>query len=270
MTKAELKRKLAKMPPAKRKRYIEKLKEKQKLQRSAKKKTTGPNEEESLPEVLPASDVLQKIVNGEPIGSESVEDQRRLKRGITLLELWKGVQALANVVDVQRLLLTRMYNAGVTRRPEIIEPVPGGAEIKTVDPRKLHKFVKTVPGLWDKWNCETAVCWQCPWHRGKGVVEQNRQCANESLKEAMKHNSKCELVKQMPFTKAALNKLPRNRLVQILGVLGVSVFKMKDGSKKGIVSYLTPALQRRRLKGKKTHYSKPVAIPDSLFKDVKQ
>ncbi|MHA2265428.1 MAG: hypothetical protein ACXAEN_23820 [Candidatus Thorarchaeota archaeon] len=266
MTKAQLKKKLDSLPPLKRKKYIQLLKKRQAEKRALPKKrkdTFSPPEPDSR--LKEASDILDEIIEGNHVAAGTKAAVRKAARGVTLIELWKGLRAVAILIKETLRVSKEMHAAGVSRRADAPVEVPDGIEVQQIDPRKLYEFVKAIAGWWD---CDDAVCWQCPYHRGKGIGAQNKVCAEKAIKDAYKHNTKVGLARGMPFSKQALVKMPRTRLVQVLGLLGVSAFKLKDSTKDGIVKWLTPARQK---KFKVTPaLKKAVAIPDTLMRDEKE
>lgn len=261
MTKEALKKKLAGMPATKRKKYLALLK-KRRAEKCAKKKVEDTNDDLKERDAK-VEDALKTIFTDAKEVVASRKEGRILKRGITLLSLHKTIQALTVVIEDNRKLLRSLYRSGVTRRTEAAELAASGVATRQVDAKRLYEFVHTVPGLWDRWKCGDAVCAHCPWHRGKGVEAQNLECANDAIKEAGKHNTRVELAKGMPFKKEELAGFPRTRLTQICGLLGLSVFKLPDKSKDGIVKYLT-ATRQKKLKVT-PELKKKVDIPDSLM-----
>jgi len=226
--KARLRAKLAGMPFAARKAYLARLKEKRAARLAAASMEDGSKVQATAEQFLAETLELGK----------SKSDVRSLRHGLTLFDVWKGLRALATVLIPVSKSVSEIYRAGVVRRSEGVNPVAIGAEIASVDPEKLEAFVKSVPGVWAKWGCDDASCAECPYHRGKGVSAQNRDCAEQATKIAMKHNRAAVLYAGMPFSKKQIDEMSRKQLVSLCGVVKVSPFSLKDGSKAGLAKLL--------------------------------
>ena len=223
---ARLKAKLAKMSPKEQKEYLRLRKEKRAARLAA---TSEP--------VVSSVEVETYLTEVLELGKTKAE-ARKLKSGLTLFDIWKGLRALAAVVVGTSKSVSEMHKAGVIRRSANPELVPAGAEVASVDADKLEAFVKTLPGVWELWKCADAVCAECPYHRGKGVNAQNRECADHAKKIAQKHNRAAVLYKGMPFSKKSLDAMPRRQLVSLCGIVKVSPFRLEDPSKEGIAKML--------------------------------
>jgi hypothetical protein len=259
--KQRLKARLRSLPQEERKTLLDRLK--------ARRADKAAREEEKPSEATPISSTVSESLTDEQIieslfdPGRTKADQQRLIRGLSLLDIWRGLRALAALVVPMSKQVNHLYKNGV-RRVASTSDAPN--ELAPINARKLHVFVKSVPGLWEKWDCEEALCWQCPWHNGKGVPNQNLECAEEATKIAMRRNRRIDLAEGIPYKKAELDKLQRRNLVALTKLVGKNAFQLKDSSKVGLVRVIIA--NQRKFKGLAEGERGRVNIMDLTGKEV--
>lgn len=263
--KQKLKKKLLAMDPKERKAYIAKLRER-KAERLASKQASDDLSEEHGRD----DETLESAFDLEEDSPLTKAEQGKLRRGIALHDLWKGLRVMAEALKSIEKKLTLMYEAGVTRRPESVPPATPGGDITRIDPKRLQQFVQIIPvvkdgkvsSLWDFWGCgkeEGTTCAECPYHRGLGVSTQNRVCAGEARKAAQKQNRRVSLAAGIPYNVKSIDTLARKDLVALLGAMGISAFSAMDGSREGLAKYVLSV--QRKFKGLPKGATEAVKIP---------
>ncbi|MHA2064076.1 MAG: hypothetical protein ACXAEN_17820 [Candidatus Thorarchaeota archaeon] len=127
--------------------------------------------------------------------------------------------------------------------PEDGKPYVVGGE---VDGKKLYTLAKKV----GPWECESAVCWECP--KSNNTRLQRRECLDYYLVEQTKQVALDELMAGMPYTRQELRAFARKDLLALCKALKVNSFKLKDRSNQGLIVHILTMQQELQSRQEET------------------